>query len=88
MKFSNTIKNQSGQVAVEYILLTVVLVGIFLSARAILIESNSVGNFVQKPWGLVAGMIESGVWKEPAKARQDHPAFLRRHLSFEGNNDR
>jgi hypothetical protein len=79
------IKNQRGQVAVEYILLTIVMVGIFLSARGILLSNNTISDFVQKPWQLVAGMIETGVWGDPQKTRADHPSHLRRHNSFYGD---
>lgn len=87
MKISHIIKNQSGQVAVEYILLSVIFVGIFLGARNILVSSNTLGNFVQKPWALVAGMIETGVWGDPKKVRADHPGMVRRHTSFKGDNE-
>ena len=78
-------KNQSGQVAVEYILLMVVVLGAFMAARNILLSSNVVGNFVQKPWQLVAGMIETGVWGEPKKVRSMHPGLAVRHNSFKGD---
>lgn len=85
MKFSQHIKNQSGQVAIEYILISVVLIGIFLSARNILLSNNTLGSFVQKPWQLVAGMIETGVWDDPKIARSKHPGFVYRHNSFRGD---
>ena len=81
------ISNQRGQVAVEYILISVVLVGIFLSVRNILISNNTLGNFIQKPWTLVAGMIETGVWEDPKKARPKHPGTIARHISFKGDKD-
>lgn len=85
MKFSHHIKNQSGQVTIEYILISVVLIGIFLSARNILLSNNTLANFVQKPWELVAGMIETGVWGDPKKVRPMHPGILARHNSFKGD---
>lgn len=84
----STIKNQRGQVAVEYILLVVVMVGAFLAARNVLLQSNAVANFVQKPWQLVAGMIEVGVWGEPKKVRSMHPGQIGRHNSFKGDPER
>lgn len=83
----NPIKNQRGQVAIEYILITVVLAGILLSVRSALISNNVVANFVQKPWELVAGMIESGVWGDPQKVRGQHPGLLKRHNSFYGDQE-
>ena len=87
MKFSSQIKNQRGQVAIEYILLSIVMVGIFLGARNILLSNNTLANFVQKPWELVAGMIETGVWGDPKKVRGQHPGLIRRHISFKGEKD-
>jgi hypothetical protein len=87
MNPTQQIKNQKGQVAIEYILLTVVMVGIFLTARNALLSNNTLANFVQKPWELVAGMIETGVWGDPKKARADHPGMLRRHISFLGDEE-
>ncbi|MES2768552.1 MAG: hypothetical protein V4596_05335 [Bdellovibrionota bacterium] len=81
------INNESGQVAIEYILLMVVVLGAFLGARNLLISTNAVGNFVQKPWQLVAGMIETGVWGEPKKTRAQHPGLLSRHRSFKGDGE-
>lgn len=85
MKLSQHIKNQNGQVAIEYILISIVLVGIFLSARNILLSNNTLGSFVQKPWELVAGMIETGVWGDPKTVRHQHPGVLARHNSFKGD---
>lgn len=79
------LKNQSGQVAIEYILLMVVVLGAFLAARDALLSSNAIANFVQKPWQLVAGMIEVGVWGEPKKVRAQHPGLILRHNSFKGD---
>lgn len=81
----HNLKNQKGQVAVEYILLTVVLVGGFLAARNAMVSNNTLGNFIQKPWQVVAGMIETGVWGDVKKVRTQHPGSLQRHNSFKGD---
>lgn len=86
MKPFKPISNQRGQIAIEYILLSVIMVGIFLGARSILISNNTLASFVQKPWALVSGMIETGVWGEPRKVRAMHPGALARHNSFKGDN--
>ena len=40
--------------------------------------------FVTGPWKTVAGMIESGTWKEKTVARMDHPNHFDRMYSGEG----
>ena len=79
--------NQRGQVTVEYILIMVVLVGITLAVRTGLNQSGLMPDLVKKPWKLVAGMLESGVWAEPAAARNAHPGRFSRHLSFQGDQE-
>jgi hypothetical protein len=87
LHLKRNLKNQSGQIAVEYILIMVVFVGLFISVKNILISNNSIGAFVQKPWALVAGMIESGVWEDPKKARASHPGLLSRHRTLLGERE-
>lgn len=82
------IKNEKGQIAVEYILLLVVMLGIFVAAKNVLSSSNAIANFVQKPWQLVAGMIEVGVWGDPRTVRSLHPGQIGRHNSFKGDSER
>lgn len=84
LSIAKPIDNQRGQIAIEYILLSVVIVGAFLGARSVLISNNTVANFVQRPWALVAGMIETGVWGDPKQVRSKHPGSLSRHNSFKG----
>ncbi len=87
MKSFRPLSNQAGQIAIEYILLSVVMVGVFIGVRNLLVSDNTVANFVQKPWQLVAGMIETGVWGEPKRVRSKHPGALARHNSFKGDSD-
>ena len=77
--------NQKGQVAVEYVLITVVLFGVFLAVRNIVLGTNMLKNYVQQPWQVVAGMIETGVWGSPQEVRAKHPGLLSRHNSFKGD---
>ena len=85
-QFVNPIKNQRGQIAVEYILLSVIVLGVFLAVRNQLTSDNTMGNFVQKPWAMVAGMVETGVWGDPQRVRAQHPGSLKRHNSYKGDN--
>jgi hypothetical protein len=83
------LRSQAGQVSVEYILITVVLVGLALTVKKFVISEGMLSNFVQKPWDMVAGMIETGVWGEPNKVRALHPGHIARHnsLAGEGHHD-
>ncbi len=83
----NLLKNSTGQVAVEYILLTVVIGAMTLAAQKYFSSTNMIGDYVQKPWELVAGMIETGVWGDARQTRAKHPGKLERHLSLQGEAD-
>jgi hypothetical protein len=81
------LKNQKGQVAVEYILLTVVMTFIAIAAHQTLSSSNAVANYVQGPWQQVAGLIETGVWGDARRTRTQHPGKIYRHLSLRGESE-
>ena len=83
----NSLSNNRGQSVLEYVLITFVLIGITIAVKEALVSSGAVTDLVKKPWGRVAGMIESGVWEEPAKARTQHPGHFKRHLSFRGDTE-
>jgi hypothetical protein len=77
--------NQAGQVTVEYVLIAVVLLSVFLAVKNFIVSSNMLANYIQKPWDMVAGMMETGVWGNPAQVRSLHPGSLDRHNSFLGD---
>jgi len=60
-------KNQSGQIAVESILLMVVTVGLMLMAMKFFKGGNGNGPIIsqltQGPWARLSGMIQCGVWE-------------------------
>lgn len=53
---------QGGQVIVEYILLMVVLLGVFMSIMDVLKENGLATKFTQDPWEKLNGMIQCGNW--------------------------
>lgn len=81
------LRNNQGQVVLEYILITFVLISFSFLVKAMLTSSGAIPNLLKQPWAMVAGMIESGVWAEPSKAKAQHPAHYKRHLSFKGDNE-
>ena len=71
------VRNESGQVAVEYILITMIVV---LVAVAIINQIKSGGylpNLVDGPSERLQGMVESGSWKNSRDALQNHPALIK-----------
>lgn len=79
-------KTQSGQVAIEYVLMTIVIVSVaVLMARGI--RSNEIlSKMVNGPWEILSGMVENGVWATPQASRESNPNYLRRHVTFKGDN--
>jgi len=54
---------QLGQGTVEFILLMVLGVALFMGAMKILKNADVVGAVTQNPWKVFSGMIECGVWQ-------------------------
>jgi hypothetical protein len=75
---------QRGQVAVEYILLTVTVVAVALLVRNQISQRQVLAQFVQAPWAKLSGVIENGVLGDPAKTKAQHPNLLYRHASLQG----
>ncbi len=57
------LKNSSGQAILEYILLMVVLFGVFTSIINFLKEQEFMTKFTQGPWVVMNGMIQCGNWQ-------------------------
>ncbi len=82
-------KNNSGQFAVEAVLLMSVLVGLFLALTNYAREKQLVQNLVQKPIERVGRMAAFGTWNKdcvaPGKAKLSpakcHPNSIARALS-------
>ncbi len=81
------IKNTSGQIAVEFILISIVIVSMALAISRGLRQSEYFSKMTAGPWSLLTGMIESGVWEKPQIAKTMHPNYLKRHVTFKGDKD-
>lgn len=80
------LNSQSGQVAVEMILLLVLLVSIAMFTFRSIQQRNFLGTLVNTPMNYLKGMVENGVWDANYKeTKQLHPNFLARHNSLEGD---
>ncbi len=79
------LKNARGQAILESILLVMIAVAVMLVATRSLKNMGYAKSLIQNPWQVLAGMVESGVWKPAAEARAYHPNVKGRNLSFEGD---
>ena len=82
---SGTRLGQIGQMTIEMILLTVVLVGLAISATKALQDRQIVASMIGKPWQVVQGMIEDGVWQKQGASKANNPGLIKRHVTAEGD---
>lgn len=71
------IKNSKGQAVVESVLLLVVFMAVTTAVVRGFRESEVIESFISKPWKILSGMIESGVWAPERQARSQHPVNRR-----------
>ncbi len=80
-----TLKNQSGQIIIEYVLLmVVVLTGSFM-VQKFLKDKKFIQNFTFEPWGKLNGMIQCGTWSKcgvESPTAGQHPNSKERVLSL------
>ena len=81
----NLLSNQRGQMAVEYRLITLVLVAIVTMLRIQMQKQEMLAKLVSSPWSTLSGVIENGVKGPPDKTKNMHPNMLYRHASMEGD---
>ncbi|KHD88537.1 MAG: hypothetical protein OM95_08480 [Bdellovibrio sp. ArHS] len=79
------LRNRKGQFVIEAVLLMVVGVGFFIWGTNQLREGKILAKLIGGPWEKVSGMIESGVWETPDKARTSHPNQYDRSLTIDPN---
>jgi hypothetical protein len=74
--------HQKGQVIIEAILLIVIIMGLWVFLAKTFNSSQYMKKLMQDgPWPRLSGMIESGVWETPSKAKSFHPNNLDRGAS-------
>lgn len=79
--------NNKGQFVIEMVLLMIVSVGLFVAGTKKLRDGKVMSKLIGDSWPAIAGMIESGVWAEPEKARADHPNQRDRSLTVDPNGE-
>ncbi len=80
--------NQKGQVSVEYVLIAVLLLGVFMFVQKNLFTSKDfLASYIEEPWQVVSGVIENGVPGTPDQGRKKHPGHLERHISMKEDSE-
>jgi hypothetical protein len=83
---SNKLNSTKGQVIIESILLLVIMMGLWGYLSKTFKEGAYMKKLMQDgPWPRLSGMIESGVWEPPSKAKSLHPNNLARGASKKEN---
>lgn len=79
-----SLRNQSGQMFIETILVMMVLLGAIYFVGKEFRSNNFVAGLVSGPWKNLAGMIQNGVWGSPTVTMKMHPNRFERVVSPEG----
>lgn len=86
MRQHSSLRNQRGQVIIEYILMMVVMLTLSFMIQKFLKSSEFIQKLSIQPWGRLDGMIQCGVWKPcgvETKAPGMHPNTKERVLSLD-----
>lgn len=81
---TNVVNNQSGQMIIEYILLTVITIGIAIFVSSSFRSNEFLAQMVSAPWRSLAGMIQNGSWGDPESTMANHPNHHANSSSFRG----
>jgi len=78
------LRNRSGQMVTEMILLMTVLLAITFTISSYFKNDEIFKKLVSGPWLNLSGMIQNGVWASPKDGMKNHPNHHRRHVSLKG----
>lgn len=79
------LKEQSGQMIVESILIMTMLVGFAFVITSYFRSNEVVARLVSSPWTNLSGVIQNGTWAPPQQNMQMHPSNMDRRLSLRGD---
>lgn len=79
------LRNQSGQITIEAVLIVTLLLGTTMATTRIIQDQGFLASLVERPWQHLAGMMENGVWGPPEQGRALHPNHIQRHGSPQGD---
>lgn len=68
-----SLSSQRGQATTEAILIIVVFVGMATLIANQFKQNEWLSDLVSKPWSILSGMIETGVWVDAKKAKNVSP---------------
>jgi len=75
-------RGSKGQVSVEFILGSVLIVSVALLVARGVRQNEFLSQMISGPWSNLSGMIENGVWGNSEKTKALHPSYLQRHASL------
>ncbi len=79
------VKSQFGQMTLEMILLTVVLLAVAIASTKALRDNQIIASLIGQPWAVVQGMIEDGVWvKQGTNSKANNPGMFKRRATNQG----
>ena len=78
------IRNRSGQMAVEMVLIIALTVGFAVVIGNEFQSRGFIAQLISRPWKSLAGMIQNGVWGPSQETMAMHPNSFRRVTTPEG----
>ena len=79
------LKEQSGQMIVESVLIMTMLVGFAYLITSSLRGNEVVSRLVSGPWTNLAGIIQNGAWAPPQASMARHPSDFNNKISLKGD---
>ena len=79
---SRQLFNHRGQMTVEMILILTILVGLTTFVSTQMRDNELLAEVVSKPWQVLAGMIQNGVWQPIDRSNAAHPNHAGRHATL------
>lgn len=67
------LQNESGQMIVEYILLSALAITVTVIVSSYMKQNEFFGQVVASPWKKLSGMIQNGQWGDPQSTMSNHP---------------
>ncbi len=78
-------RNSSGQMLVETILIMALLLAVFLLLVGQFRSNELAARLVTSPWVHLSGLIQNGVWGPPSQSMLVHPENVSRQRSERGD---
>jgi|GEM_PF-942450 len=77
----NPSTGQKGQATIEAVLIMTALMAVLTLTVNLIREKNVLAELVERPWSMLGGMIENGVWEPRETGAARHPNHFSRHAS-------